>query len=276
MTYRALLCDLDGVVYRGAAACDGAVEGLAAARAGGLPILFLTNNAARLPAEVAEHLERLGVEAHSDEVLNSSQVAASYLRQHHPVPEGGAVLPIGGPGVTAALDEQGIPLVQPSEVASRGGSGGISAVVQGYGAAVGWAELAEAAYAIAAGAYWVATNTDATLPTERGQAPGNGSLIAAVAHATGRQPDLVTGKPHAPAFEIALQRLGLPADQVLMIGDRLDTDIEGAHRAGLGTALVLTGVHGRADVERAGAEQQPDLIVERIGDLAPAWCSSSC
>lgn len=275
MTYRALLCDLDGVVYRGAVACEGAVEGLAAARAAGLPILFLTNNAARLPAEVAEHLESLGVQAHSDEVLNSSQVAASYLRQHHPVPEGRCVLPIGGPGVTAALDEQAIPLVQPSEVASRGGSEIVAAVVQGYGAAVGWADLAEAAYAVAAGAYWVATNTDATLPTERGQAPGNGSLIAAVAHATGRQPDLVTGKPHAPAFEIALQRLGLPADQVLMIGDRLDTDIEGANRAGLGTALVLTGVHGRADVERAGAEQQPNLIGETIPDLAPAW-ESSC
>lgn len=271
MSYRALLCDLDGVVYRGGTACEGAVEGLAAARQAGIPILFLTNNAARLPGEVAEHLESLGVEAHADEVLNSSQVAASYLRQHHPVPEGTFVLPVGGPGVTAALDEQGIPVLEPSEVIRHGGSEVISAVVQGYGVSVGWAELAEATYAVGGGAYWVATNTDATLPTERGQAPGNGSLVAAVAHATGRQPDLVTGKPHAPAFEIALQRLGLPAAEVLMIGDRLDTDIEGAKKAGLGSALVLTGVHGRDDVLRAPEEQHPDTIAPTILDLAPLW-----
>ncbi|WP_109474850.1 HAD-IIA family hydrolase [Ornithinimicrobium cavernae] len=273
MTYRALLCDLDGVVYRGATACEGAVEGLSAARAAGLPILFLTNNAARLPGEVAGHLRALGVEAHTDEVLNSSQVAAGYLRRHHPVPAGRYVLPVGGPGVTAALDEQGIPVVEPSEVLRRGGSEIVAAVVQGYGAAVGWAELAEATYAVASGAYWVATNTDATLPTERGQAPGNGSLVAAVAHATGRQPDLVTGKPHAPAFEIALQRLGLPPEDVLMIGDRLDTDIEGARRAGLGTALVLTGVHGHADVEAAQRAQQPDHVVRTIPDLAGHWAA---
>ncbi|USQ78383.1 HAD-IIA family hydrolase [Ornithinimicrobium faecis] len=271
MTYRGLLCDLDGVVYRGASACDGAVEGLAAARAAGLLVLFLTNNAARLPAEVSEHLVSLGVEAHPDEVLNSSQVAASHLRQHHPVPEGTVVLAIGGPGVAAALVEEGLPAITPREVVDHGGSEQVSVVVQGLGKELGWAELTEATYAVAAGAHWVATNTDATLPTERGQAPGNGSLIAAVAHATGRQPDLITGKPHAPAFEIALQRLGLPAAEVLMIGDRLDTDIEGAKGAGLATALVLTGVHGRSDVESAGEDQQPDHIVEVIGDLAPHW-----
>lgn len=271
MTYRGLICDLDGVVYRGTAACAGAVEGLAAARSAGLPVLFLTNNAARLPAEVSDHLVSLGVEAHRDEVLNSSQVAAGHLRQHHPVPDGTHVLAIGGPGVAAALEEEGLPAITPAEVRRGGGSEKVSALVQGLGKDLGWAELTEATYAVAAGAYWVATNTDATLPTERGQAPGNGSLVAAVAHATGRQPDLITGKPHAPAFEIALQRLGLPADEVLMIGDRLDTDIEGANRAGLATALVLTGVHGRSDLEGASAEQQPDHIAETIVDLAQHW-----
>lgn len=275
MSYRGLLCDLDGVVYRGAAACPGAVEGLGAARSAGLPILFLTNNAARLPREVAEHLMSLGVEAHPDEVLNSSQVAASHLRQHHHVADGTSVLAVGGAGVAAALREEGLPVMTPDEVVEHGGSETVSAVVQGLGRSLGWAELTEATYAVAAGAYWVATNTDATLPTERGQAPGNGSLVAAVAHATGRQPDLITGKPHAPAFEIALQRLGLPAAAVLMIGDRLDTDIEGANRAGLATALVLTGVHGRVDVERGDADQQPDHIVETIGELAPSWDQST-
>lgn len=275
MRYRGLLCDLDGVVYRGRTACEGAIEGLTSARHAGLPILFLTNNAARLPGEVASHLTSIGFPAEPDEVLNSSQVAARYLHEHLTVPEGRFVLPVGGPGVTAALDEQGIPVVAPSEVLRRGGSDIVSAVVQGYGASVDWAELAEAAYAISAGAYWVATNTDATLPTERGQAPGNGSMVAAVAHAVGRQPDLVTGKPNAPAFEVALERLGLPAQHVLMIGDRLDTDIAGARRAGLDTALVLTGVHGRADVERADVTHQPDLVSENILGLVRHWSSNS-
>ncbi|WP_238146655.1 HAD-IIA family hydrolase [Ornithinimicrobium murale] len=265
------MCDLDGVVYRGETACEGAVEGLAVARSAGLPILFLTNNAARLPTEVADHLQALGVEAHPDEVLNSSQVAASYLRQHHPVPDGKQVLAVGGPGVAAALEDEGLSVVVPAQVVEQGGTQSVAAVVQGLGRNLGWADLAEATLAVSSGAYWVATNTDATLPLERGQAPGNGALVAAVAHATGRQPDLVTGKPHPPAFEIALQRLGLPAQDVLMIGDRLDTDIEGAGRAGLATALVLTGVHGRHDVAAAGASQQPDHIVETIVDLGAHW-----
>lgn len=271
MSYRGLLCDLDGVVYRGEAACPGAVEGLAAARTAGLPILFLTNNAARLPEEVSEHLRSLGVEAHPEEVLNSSQVAASHLRQHHRISDGSLVLAVGGAGVAAALRDEGLPVIAAGDVLGHGGTEAVSAVVQGLGRSIGWAELTEATYAVAAGAHWVATNTDATLPTERGQAPGNGALVAAVAHAAGRQPDVITGKPHAPAFEIALQRLGLPAADVLMIGDRLDTDIEGANRAGLATALVLTGVHGRADVEQGGVDQQPDHIVDTIGDLAPHW-----
>lgn len=267
MAYRGLLCDLDGVVYRGATACVGAVEGLATARAAGLQVLFLTNNAARLPEQVAAHLQQLGVQAEPAEVLNSSQVAAAYQALHHPVPAGRYVLPIGGPGVRAALAEQGTPLLDPADVVAAGGSGVVGAVVQGYGADVGWAQLAEAAYALQEGAYWIATNTDATLPTERGQAPGNGSLVAAVAQATGRTPDLVTGKPHPPAFEIALQRLDLAAEEVLMIGDRLDTDIEGARRAGLGTALVLTGVHDADDAARAPREQQPDRIVPTLVEL---------
>lgn len=271
MTYRGLLCDLDGVVYRGASACDGAAEGLAMARAAGVSILFLTNNAARLPEEVAAHLQSLGIEAQEQEVLNSSQVAAGHLRQHHPIPDGRFVLAIGGPGVAAALVDEGLPTVHPREVPDHGGSGNVAAVVQGLGTDLTWADLAEAVFAVSQGAYWVATNTDATLPLERGQAPGNGALVASVARATGREPDLVTGKPHAPAYEIALQRLGVPPEEVLMVGDRLDTDIEGANAAGLATALVLTGVHGRADLEGAPQEQQPDHVVGTLLDLGQHW-----
>jgi glycerol 3-phosphatase-2 len=120
------------------------------------------------------------------------------------------------------------------------------------------------------GAIWVATNADSTLPTSRGIAPGNGALLAAVTHGTGQSPEIV-GKPYPRSYAIALERLGLPAEEVLAVGDRLDTDIEGARAAGLSSALVLTGVHDRADADAAPPERRPDFVVERIPDLRDHW-----
>lgn len=269
---QALLCDLDGVVYRGGLPCPGAVEGLARAREAGLRVLFLTNNAGHTPEGVAAHLRRLGVAADPEEVLTSSMVAASHLAHRLGTgggaapPEGGVVLAVGGPGVRMSLERAGVAVVGAAELA--GGDGPpVWAVVQGYGRDVCVQDLTEATYAIGAGAEWIATNTDATLPSERGLAPGNGSLLAAVATATGRQPDLVVGKPHPPAYEHALRLLGAPAAAVLAVGDRLETDIEGARRAGLPTALVTTGVHGPDDVAAAPSERRPDRIVATLLDL---------
>lgn len=268
---RALLCDLDGVVYRGAEPCPGAPEGLARARALGLRILFLTNNAGHTPEGVAEHLNRLGVEARPEEVLTSSVVAADHLA--HLVatgevtpPEGAVLLAVGGPGVRAALERAGLPVVSAADMA-HGSVPPVWAVVQGYGRDVNVRDLTEVTYAVNEGALWVATNADRTLPSERGFAPGNGSLLAAVATATGRQPDLVVGKPHAPAYERSLAILQEPAEAVLAVGDRLETDIEGAKRAGLRTVLVTTGVHGPDDAAAAPPERRPDRIVATLGDL---------
>lgn len=268
---QALLCDLDGVVYRGQEPCPGAPEGLARARALGLRILFLTNNAGHTPEGVAEHLNRLGIEARPDEVLTSSMVAADHLA--HLVatgeitpPEGAVVLAVGGPGVRTSLERAGLPVVSAAEIADGGGPP-VWAVVQGFGRDVNVRDLTEATLAVSGGALWVATNTDATLPSERGFGPGNGALLAAVATATGKQPDLVTGKPHAPAYERSLAILRAPAEAVLAVGDRLETDIEGAKRAGLRTVLVTTGVHGPDDVAAAPPEQRPDRVVATLMDL---------
>lgn len=276
-TPRALLCDLDGVVYRGDQPCPGAVEGLAAIRAAGVSVLFLTNNAGHTAQDVVARLEKLGVQADPSEVLTSSMVAASHLRDQHLVPAKApgsppVVLAVGGPGVAHALRTVGFTVVLPSETRDAWSRGeqppAIGAVVQGYGPQVSALDLAEATFAIADGAAWVATNSDATLPSERGFAPGNGALLQAVAHALGREPDMVVGKPHAPAYRVASAMLGLAPEEVLAVGDRLDTDIVGAKAAGMRTALVLTGVASREEGESAPPEARPDLVLEDLAELA--------
>ncbi|ANS77557.1 4-nitrophenylphosphatase [Serinicoccus hydrothermalis] len=269
-----MLCDLDGVVYRAHEACEGAVEALADARDAGVRILYLTNNASRTPQEVADQLSDLGVQAGPEDVLTASQVAAAVLQeQRADLLDDGHVLAVGGPGVADALREAGFSTLTPHEVADaarRGETPAIGAVVQGYGPQVGVADLTEAAYALRSGADWIATNDDATLPTERGQAPGNGSLVAAVAHATGATP-LVVGKPHAPAYHAALDRLGTSPEDTLMVGDRLETDIAGAGATGLRSALVLTGVSTRAEAREAPEGQRPDRVAETMLDLTDLW-----
>lgn len=275
---RGILCDLDGVVYRGDAACPGAVEGLTAARRAGVRVLFMTNNASRPPAAVADQLTGLGLPTSPEEVLNASQVAAEVLRERLDAGELGArdgavVLAVGGEGVGAALDDAGLAWASPVRVREHVLAGDplpVVAVVQGYGPQVDVTALTEAVYAVRAGAVWVATNDDATLPTERGLALGNGSLVAAVATATGARPEVV-GKPHAPAYRVAAARLGLPVDECLMLGDRLETDIAGAVGAGMRSALVLTGVSTREEAEQAPPQQRPDHVAGTILDLEPLW-----
>ncbi|MFK5635973.1 MULTISPECIES: HAD-IIA family hydrolase [unclassified Ornithinimicrobium] len=280
MTVRGILCDLDGVVYRGEQACPGAVEGLSAAKKAGVQLLFMTNNASRTPSAVADHVSRLGLPTEPSEVLTASQVAAAVLASRRDrgelhVDDDRAVLAVGGEGLGVALDEVGLPWRSPSETRERveaGGPSGVVTVVQGYGPEVGVPDLTEASYAIAAGAPWLATNDDATLPTTRGLAPGNGSLVAAVRHATGKEPEVV-GKPHAPAYQVAVARLGLPVAECLMIGDRLETDIAGAANFGLLSALVLTGVSTREEAAAAPAGLRPDHVAPTIPDLAFLWAA---
>ena len=278
MTVRGILCDLDGVVYRGEAGCPGAVAGLTAARRSGVQVLFMTNNASRPPEAVADQLTGLGLPTSPGEVLNASQVAAQVLHERREAGElrwddGAVVLAVGGEGVGAALDDAGLPWTTPAQVREHALAGTplpVVAVVQGYGPQVDVTALTEAVYAVRAGAAWIATNDDSTLPTERGLAPGNGSLVAAVATATGALPEVV-GKPHAPAYRVAAAQLGLPVDECLMLGDRLETDIAGAVAVGMRSALVLTGVSTREEAQQAPPQQRPDHVAETVPDLQFLW-----
>ncbi len=250
--YAAVVCDLDGVVYRGPSAVPHAVAALAELP---VPVVYATNNASRTPADVVRHLGELGLSTSVDSVVTSSQ-AAAWLLGRDGSASGEPVLGIGGPGVAVALEEAGyVPVARAAESGRP-----VVAVVQGYGAEVTAADLAEAAYLVEGGARWVATNTDATLPTDRGVAPGNGTLVAAVARAVGRQPDAVAGKPEPPLYLLAADRLGLGPDRILAVGDRLDTDIEGAVRAGTDSLLVLTGVDDAEAVLHAPPERRPTFV----------------
>lgn len=243
------LLDLDGVVYVGPDAVPHAAQALDdAAATYGMRSVFVTNNASRPPTAVADHLVALGIRAAPADVVTSAQAGARMIADQ--LSPGDRVLAIGGPGVGEALRERGLVPVSSFDDGPAG-------VMQGYGPGVGWAQLAEACLAISSGLPWVATNTDATIPTPRGRVLGNGSLVVAVSHGTGVQPQ-VAGKPEPPLMIESVERAG--ARRPIVVGDRLDTDIEGARRSGLPSMLVLTGVTDWQDLIGARPQHRPTHI----------------
>ena len=263
--YGALICDLDGVVYRGAHAVPGAVQTLRSTLASDRPVVFATNNASREPRVVEGHLASLGVDHGSWSVVSSAQAAATYVAGR--VGAGTAVMAVGGPGVAQALRDVDL---RPFAAASGRRSAPAAAVVQGAGTNVNWRDLAETAHQVRSGAMWVATNPDRTIPTRRGLAPGNGALVAAVQCALDAVP-IVVGKPEPLLYELAMHRLTTAVRDVLVVGDRLDTDIAAAHAAGMDSLLVLSGVHGIRDVVFCPPEKRPTYVdVDLAGLLATA------
>ena len=253
--FDALLSDLDGVVYAGPHAIPGAIESLSRLAGLGIGLGYVTNNASRTPAQVAQHLRELGAPADDDQVVSSSQAAASLLASM--LPAGARVLVTGSPALAGEIELVGL-------VPVRGAEDNPVAVVQGFNPEIGWKDLAEASYVIAGGAQWVATNTDMSIPQARGIAPGNGTLVAAVAAATGKTP-LVAGKPEAPLFHTAAKRLA--ADRPLVVGDRLDTDILGGNNAGFATVAVLTGVATTESILAARTSERPDFVIRDLTGL---------
>lgn len=258
--YDGVICDLDGVVYRGRAAVPGAVETLNKVVADGAGVVFATNNASRPPEEVAEHLRELGVIGHSCSVVTSSQSAAAYLAQR--LRPGAPVLAVGGPGVVQALAEAGLVPIRLPELAATP----VEAMVQGLGMDVTWRELAEVGYLAQRGVTWVATNLDLSLPTAHGPAPGNGALVAAVRTTTTRTPH-VTGKPGAALFELARATLGTDHARTLVCGDRLDTDIAGANAARLDSLFVLSGASSLQELAFAPRQERPTYVAADLSGL---------
>lgn len=254
----ALLLDLDGVVYVGADPVPHAVEALLAAGEAGVTTAYVTNNASRPPDVVAEHLNSFGLPVQPHDVVTSAQAGAREVASR--VPVGSRVLVVGGPGVAEAVLARGLVPVRSADDAP-------AAVLMGYGPDVAWTDLAEAAYAVGAGAVFVASNTDLSIPTARGIAPGNGTLVGAVVSATGREP-VVAGKPYAPLMDESVERIG--ARRPLIVGDRLDTDIEAGHRTGIPSLLVLTGVTDVDTLLAAPADQRPTYLAADLRGLGAA------
>ncbi|MBN7792086.1 HAD-IIA family hydrolase [Microbacterium esteraromaticum] len=255
----ALLADLDGVVYAGPHALPHAIENLN--RAGeSMRLGYITNNASRTDADVAAHLTDLGLTVAPDEVVTSPQAAMRLLSTIVPAPA--TILIVGGEGLVVEAQKAGYTVTRSAEDAP-------AAVVQGFAPEVAWTDLAEAAFALKlpedeGGIPWISTNTDWTIPRERGVAPGNGTLVSAVHTAIGRL-STVAGKPEKPIFEEAVARFA--AQRPLFLGDRLDTDIAGAVRAGIDSALVLTGIDRPKHVLAAPQGSQPDYILADLRDL---------
>jgi glycerol-1-phosphatase len=253
--YDVALLDLDGVVYIGGTAIPGAPEALRKAQAGGMRLAYVTNNAFRTPAAVAALLVSMGAPAEPADVVTSAQAAARLLAER--LPAGAPVLVIGGTGLRVALRERGLRPVSTAAAKPL-------AVVQGYSPGVGYSDLAEGSLAVAAGAMFVASNSDLTIPGPRGTGPGNGSLIRVIATATGVEP-VVAGKPEPPLHRESVLRTG--ARNPLVVGDRLDTDIEGARRVGADSMLVLTGVTDPAHAVAAAPGQRPAYLAEDLTGL---------
>ncbi|GGK32285.1 HAD-IIA family hydrolase [Nocardia camponoti] len=254
--YEALLLDLDGTLYRGPDVVAGGPDALAPNGHSAQRLLYVTNNAARGPEPVARHLAELGYPATPDQVVTSAQAGARLLARL--VPAGSDVLVLGTDDLAAEVKAVGLVPVR------RFTDRVPAAVIQGHSPTTAWPDLAEAAYALRAGAQWVATNTDRTLPNERGLAPGNGSMVAALRTATDREP-LVAGKPFAPLLEDAIERAG--TRDALVVGDRLDTDIEGANTIGIDSLLVLTGVSTLDDLAAAIPAQIPTFVANELAAL---------
>jgi glycerol 3-phosphatase-2 len=251
--YDAILLDLDGVLYRWPEPIAGAAEAVVRLRDADKRLAFVTNNASPTPGQVVERLASVGVDAHEDEVVTSALATAAMLAEQGVQ----RVFVIGEDGLLQALADVGI-------VVSGDGSDPVDAIVVGFDRGADYTKLKDASVLIARGARLVASNADASFPAPGGEVwPGAGALVAAIETTTGVRAEVV-GKPEAPLLERALATAD--GGRPLVVGDRLDTDIAGAARLAWDSALVLTGVSTRADVERS--PWTPTMIVDSLADLA--------
>ena len=256
--YDLAMLDLDGVVYVGGDAVPGAAGRIAAARAAGMRLAFITNNASRPSDDVAAHLTELGVPAEPKDVVTSAQAACRLVLDR--LGGGARVALLGGTGLEVALREAGLVPVGVDDPTAR-------ALVSGYGPDVLWRDVMRAAVRIRDGLWWVASNSDYTIPTAYGVAPGHGMQVQSLTAFSGVQP-VVAGKPSRPLLDETMRRVG--GDRPLMIGDRLDTDIEGAANVGVDSLLVLTGVTRLAELVAATPTERPTYLAAELDGLLVA------
>jgi HAD superfamily hydrolase (TIGR01450 family) len=261
--YDLVMFDLDGVVYVDGRAVPRAPEGIAHVRETGSHVAFITNNASRTPEQVADHLRDLGVDAVPADVVTSSQAAARLLHEAHG--DGAHIAVLGAEGLVVAVREEGLVPVSVGDTSAV-------AIVSGYAPDARWSEIMESAVLIRKGLPWVATNTDLTLPTGDGPAPGHGVLVKMIAEFAGVEP-VVAGKPLRPLFDETLRRVG--GEHPLMVGDRLDTDIAGAQVAETDSLLVMTGITDLSGLVAAVPDERPTHVGHDLDALGRPACAAS-
>ena len=258
MTLRSLVLDMDGVLWHGNTPLPGLTDLFDTLADLELPFILATNNATNTPEQYVQKLGRFGVTVTPEQVLTSPVATVGYLKQHYS--EGTTVYAVGELGLRQALTDAGFGLIGPDEVKVQETA---PVVVGGLvRESLSYDLLAMGALLVRQGAAFVATNYDATYPSELGQLPGAGAVLSVITKATGVEPTVI-GKPHAAMFEEAVRRLGMEPAETLMVGDRLETDIEGAYKAGLQTALILTGVSQHEDI----GETPPDYVLDDLSAL---------
>ncbi len=256
--WRNFIIDMDGVLWRGEAPLPGLGAFFKVLRDSERRIVLATNNSSRSVPQYVEKLARMGVQVEADEILTSAQATALYLAKRSG--KGSRVSVIGGDGLRVSLQEHGFEVTDENP----------AFVVVGLDIELNWAKLDSAVINIRAGAVFVGTNADATYPNEQGIGIGNGAILAALQTATDETP-IVIGKPEPTLYEQALQRMGTTAAKTLVIGDRLETDILGAQRAGIASLLLLTGVTTREAFTHS--EIQPDLVLPGLPEVTYAMLS---
>ncbi len=254
---KAVVSDMDGVLWRGDEPLPGMLDLFQMLQTRGLPFVLATNNSMKSPSDYIVKLSKLGVaNVLEEQIITSSTTTVSYLKANYPA--GSPMHVLGGDGLRRVLLAGGFTLDDTEP----------KAVVVGLDTNLTYEKLKQASFLIQAGAAFIATNQDATLPTPEGLAPGAGSIVTALQTATGQKP-MVMGKPDAPMFEAALRLTGTTPAETLMIGDRLNTDITGAALLGFKTALVLTGVSTRSEVETSLVK--PTEIYTNLVELLKEW-----
>jgi 4-nitrophenyl phosphatase len=256
---KAWILDMDGVLYLGTEPLPGVREFLDALILRERQVMLATNNSMATPEAYERKLAAMGMEIPAEDVLTSAVATRDYLELN--LPAGAGIYVIGMPALREQVfDGTTFHPVQYGEEQP-------AAVVVGLDLAFTYDKLKTAHLALQQGARFIATNADTTLPTEAGLVPGAGSIVAALAAASGQQP-LVIGKPETPMLDMAMRRMSVRPEETVMVGDRLDTDILAGERAGTATVLVLTGVSTREDL--ATADALPDVIVSDLPSLVEA------
>ncbi len=250
---------MDGVIYRGPDLIDGAAEAVATVRRLGLPVYFITNNSRETPLELAGKLQRLGIDAGPEDVVSAVVATVEYLRRRTPRPE--RVLVLGGDGLEAEIRRAGFKL------ATWEGGDAPDVVVTGVDFGLTYDRLSRVTRAIMLdGADYIAVNTDPQYPTPTGPVPGAGAITAAVSAVTGVEPEVV-GKPSVHMFQVVLERSGLPAQDLVVLGDMLEADVAGANAIGATSVLVLTGTSSRTEVATAPPDRRPDFVIDDLWQL---------